>query len=140
MNETKEILQIIGCGLLGIFLAMFFKMQDITNANENLNFKQVAALFFKKCWASYGASITTVLIYAITHENWATLFTGENESASHSLISRLIGMVMLMGVFIGFLAQYGAYRFLLPKIDKALKVWGGEPAAPEQVAEEKKDN
>ena len=119
-----EALQIIGTGLLGVFLAMFFKMQDITNANENLDFKQVAALFFKKCWASYGASITTVLLYAITRNNWIELFVKPSES--HSIVDKILGMVTLMGAAVGFLAQYGAYRFLLPKVDKLLKAWGGE--------------
>jgi hypothetical protein len=119
-----EALQIIGTGLLGVFLAMFFKMQDITNANENLDFKQVASLFFKKCWASYGASITTVLLYAITRDNWIELFVKPSES--QSMISKILGMVMLMGALVGFLAQYGAYRFLLPKVDKLLKAWGGD--------------
>jgi len=119
-----EALQIIGTGLLGVFLAMFFKMQDITNANENLDFKQVAGLFFKKCWASYGASITTVLLYAITRDNWIELFVKPSES--QSMISKILGMVMLMGALVGFLAQYGAYRFLLPKVDKLLKAWGGD--------------
>lgn len=130
MNEFLEILKITGTGLLGVFLAMFFKMQDITNANDNLNLKQVAALFFRKCWASYGASITTVLLYAITHENWIELFTGEKES--HSIVTKIMGMVMLMGALVGFLAQYGAYRYLLPKVDKILKTWGGDEQPPAQ--------
>lgn len=119
-----EVLQIIGTGLLGVFLAMFFKMQDITNANENLDFKQVSYLFFKKCWASYGASVTTVLLYAITRNNWIELFVKPEES--DSILNKVLGMVMLMGALVGFLAQYGAYRFLLPKVDKLLKAWGGE--------------
>lgn len=122
-NELNEIFGIIGCGLLGICTAMFLKMQDITNANDNLNFKQVASLYLKKAWASYGASFTVVVIYAITHESWIELFVGEKDS--HSIVSKIIGMVMLMGVMVGFCMQYGYYRFALKKADAFMKSWGG---------------
>jgi hypothetical protein len=122
-NELSEIVGIIGCGGLGISAAMFLKMQDITNANDNLNFKQVAALYFKKAWASYGASLTVVVLYSVTHENWIEIFTGEKDS--HSIVQKITGMVMIMGALVGFVMQYGYYRFFLKKADSFMKSWGG---------------
>ena len=124
-NEFWEIFRIIGGGLLGVSLAVFLKLQDITNANDNLNFWQTLSLFWRKCWASYFASIITVITYAVTHENWITLFTGDTNS--HSIVSKIIGFVVLVGFLVGFLAQYGAYKYLLPKIDGILKGWGSTP-------------
>lgn len=125
-NEITESLGIIGCGILGISLAVFFKMQDICDANDNLNLKQVAALFIKKCFPSYLASLTAVVLYAVTHESWIQIFTGQGEAASHPIVSKIIGMVMIMGAGVGFLTQYGVYRFALKRLDGILKAWGGQ--------------
>lgn len=138
-NELTESLGIICCGILGISIAMFIKMQDITNANDNLNFKQVAALYFKKAWASYGVSVAAVILYAVTHENWIQIFTGEGETKSHPIITQLIGMVMVMGAMVGFIFQYGYYKLVMKKVDSFMKNWGGNKQDRSRDTEQKSE-
>lgn len=137
-NEFTEILKIILCGLLGIGAAIGLKIQDINDSNENLNFKIASGLFFKKAFASVIFSACMVILYGATHEDWATLFTGESETQSHSIITKLIGLVMIMGGLVGFVCQYGYYKFFLKKADRFMKAWGADEAV-QPVVEEKKD-
>lgn len=121
-KEAWEIIGVIGSGMLGISFVMFIKMQEICDANDNLNMRQVATLFFKKCWASYGASFTVVVFYAITYENWIKLFTDVKNPTS--TMSQVMSMIMLVSGGIGALVQYGAYKILLKRLDGLLKNWG----------------
>jgi len=121
-KEAWEIIGIIGSGMLGISFVMFIKMQEICDANDKLNMGQVVGLFFKKCWASYGASLTAVIFYSITHNNWVSLLTDSKNPTSTT--SKVMTMTILMGALVGALVQYGAYRILLKRLDGLLKNWG----------------
>ncbi len=113
--------QIMAVGLLGIALVMLIKINDITQDNANLNFRQVAKLFLNKATASYLASIIALFIYAATRDSWITLFVTGDVSAS--FVGRLLGLNTVMGFFVGGGMQWGIYKLFLNKVDKIMKAW-----------------
>lgn len=131
-QETKEIIVMIIMGILGVSVAMFIRMQKITDANDNLDLRQVVSLFIRKCWASYGASITGVIIFAFAHtEIVGFLANPDVKIPARKLVEALIVPVVLSSSVVGFLLQYGAYWALLSKLDAKLKRWSGNPPEPE---------
>jgi hypothetical protein len=121
MNDISGTLQIMGVGILGIALVMLIKINDITQDNANLNFRQVAKLFLNKATASYLASIIALFIYAATRDSWITLFVTGDVSAS--FVGRLLGLNTVMGFFVGGGMQWGIYKLFLNKVDKIMKAW-----------------
>ena len=113
--------QIMAVGLLGIALVMLIKINDITQDNANLIFRQVAKLFLNKATASYLASIIALFIYAATRDSWITLFVTGDVSAS--FVGRLLGLNTVMGFFVGGGMQWGIYKLFLNKVDKIMKAW-----------------
>ena len=125
MQELFDVLKIMGIGVLAIAAVILVKIQDITNENPNLDFKQVGRLFMKKATASYLASITILLVYALTHDEWAVAFTGPE---SNGLVHRILGLQMVMAFFVAGGMQWGIYKFFLKKVDNIMKIWTGSPA------------
>jgi hypothetical protein len=117
-NFISETLPLIGFGSLGILFMVFSKVNDLNNKPENdgLNFKNVLSKFFKKEWAAYGASFTTVLIAAFTHEEWLVWFQPEGKLSSLATVP--VGVKIGMVLF-GMVGHYLIYKFVLGKMDKA---------------------
>lgn len=113
-----ETLPLIGFGSLGILFMIFSKVNDINKKPENdlFNFKQILAIFFKREWAAYGASFTTVVIAAMTHDEWLIWFSPEGKLSKLSEVP--IGVKLGMVCF-GMVGHYILYKFILGKLDKA---------------------
>jgi hypothetical protein len=141
MNEFLEVLGIFGCGVLGTSFIMFLKMQEICNANDLLNFRQVMMLYFKKCWATYAASLIMIVLYAVTHEDWIKIFTKKPDA--HSVVTEYIGFVMIIGAAVGAAVQLGVQYIVLRRLDRILKTWGvdknGKLYNPNKEEEDQED-
>ena len=123
MEELWDVLQIMGVGILAIIGVIFTKIDDLNQSNPNFDFATARNMFMKKGKASYLASLTFLLIYALTHDQWATVFVGPD---SKGLVSRILGMQIVMGFFIAGGFQWGYYKFFMRKTDKILKNWIGD--------------
>lgn len=112
-----ETLPLIGFGSLGILFMVFSKINDLNKKPENelLTFNQTMNKFFKKEWAAYGASFTTVLIASMTHDEWLVWFSPEGKLGKLSEVP--IGVKLGMVCF-GMIGHYILYKFVLGKLDK----------------------
>lgn len=113
-----ETVPLIGFGSLGILFMVFSKINDLNKKPENdaLTFNQTMSKFFKKEWAAYGASFTTVLIAAFTYDEWLQWFDPEDGKLS-KLAEVPIGVKLGMVLF-GMVGHYLIYKFVLGKLDK----------------------
>lgn len=117
MNHfIAETLPLFGFGIAGILLMMFTKINDLNHKPENdlLSFSQTMKQFFRKEWASYGASVTLVGIASFTHDEWLVWFTSGKASA---VIDVPLGVKLAMAFF-GMAGHYFLYKFWLGKLDK----------------------
>jgi len=112
-----ETLPLVGFGCLGILFMVFSKINDINKKPENdqWTFNQTMKYFFRKEWASYGASITTVFIAAFTHDEWLVWFSPDGKLSTLAEVP--IGVKLGMVVF-GMVGHYLLYKFVLGKLDK----------------------
>lgn len=112
----KETLPLILFGLSGIVFMIFTKVNDLNHKPENdaLNFRQTLKKFFRKEWASYGASVTLVFIAAFSHDEWLLWFTTGKLS---TIIEVPLGIKLAMACF-GAMGHYLLYKFWLGKLDK----------------------
>lgn len=120
MNHFVEsTLPLIGFGLAGILLMVFSKINDLNHRPENdlLSFNQVLSKFFRKEWASYGASVTMVCIAAFSHDEWIKWFVKGGKL--ESVVEVPLGVKLCMTLF-GMVGHYFLYKFLLGKLDKPI--------------------
>lgn len=118
MNHfITETLPLVGFGMLGIIFMVFSKVNDLNQQPENdaLNYKQVLYKFFRKEWASYGASVTLVFMASLTHDEWLTWFSPEGKLSK--LVEVPIGVKIGMTLF-GMVGHYFIYKFWLGKMGK----------------------
>lgn len=113
---VSETLPLISFGLAGILLIIFKKINDLNKKPENdlLTFSQTMQKFFRKEWASYGMSITLILICAFTHDEWIRWFEAGGKLEQVAEVP--LGVKLCMTMF-GFSSQYICY-FILGKLDK----------------------
>ena len=117
MNHfIQETLPLILFGLSGILFMVFTKINDLNHKPENdaLTFKQTMKKFFRKEWASYGASVTLVFIASCTHDEWMVWFTTGKLS---KIVEVPLGVKLAMVAF-GMVGHYLLYKFWLGKLDK----------------------
>lgn len=114
LTETFPLL-LFGFG--GIVFMMFVKINDLNKKPENdsLTFKQTMEKFFKKEWASYGASATLVLITAFAHDEWIVWFAPGGKLGK--LVEVPLGIKLGM-VLWGAIGHYLLYKFWLGKLEK----------------------
>ena len=112
-----ETLPLITYGLLGILFMVFAKINDLNHKPENdkLNFGQTMSKFFNKEWASYGASVTLIVIASLTHEEWLVWFSPDGKLGRFAEVP--IGVKLGMVMF-GMIGHYLLYKFVLGKLDK----------------------
>ena len=110
----SETLPLVGYGLLGIFFMVFSKINDLNHRPENdlLTFKQTMYKFFRKEWASYGASIILVLIASLTHDEWLVWFSPEGKLGKLAEVP--IGIKIGMVVF-GMVGHFVIYKYVSEK-------------------------
>jgi hypothetical protein len=111
MNAFLQAISIFCFAMGGVTVMMFAKMNSINRMNDNYTFRQVVGLYFKREWAAYMMSLTFILVYAASYQQWIKLLTTSKYTAN-TIFAESAGLVWVFSFFVGLFCQWVLYKYL----------------------------